>query len=241
VTAPLLEVRGLSVRFAGRQVLAGVDLCVAHGEIVGLAGPSGCGKTTLLRAAIGAAPRVGGEVRTLGVDPDRASDAELGALRRRAQYLPQDASGALNPAWTARAALIATARLHGRSADAADAALAEVGLAHRSQARPDALSGGERRRLTLAMLALANPELVLADEPTAGLDAARKAEVIDRLVGLGRASLIVSHDLALLLYRCTRIVVMDGGRIVDAFAPHDAGDRAHPTTRRLLGARAALA
>ncbi len=216
MSTPVLEIRGLTVRYGARAVLHGVDLRVDAGEIVGLAGPSGCGKTTLLRAAIGAVPRVAGELRTLDVDPERASAAELRSLRRRAQYLPQDASGALNPAWSARAALRETARLAGGAeAVAIDAALAAFGLSHRAEGRPDALSGGERRRLTLAMLSLAAPELVLADEPTAGLDAARQTEVVDQLVALGRACVIVSHDRALLRYRCTRVVMLEDGRIVD--------------------------
>lgn len=216
MSTPVLEIRGLTVRYGARAVLYGVDLRVDSGEIVGLAGPSGCGKTTLLRAAIGAVPRSAGEVRTLGVDPERTSAGELRLLRRRAQYLSQDAIGALNPAWSARAALRETTRPEGGAeADAIDAVLAAFGLSHRAEARPDALSGGERRRLTIAMLSLAAPELVLADEPTAGLDAARQTAVVDQLVALGRACVIVSHDLALLRYRCTRVVMLEDGRIVD--------------------------
>jgi peptide/nickel transport system ATP-binding protein len=237
---PLLEVRALSVCYgAAAPALRDASLAVYPAEIVGLAGASGCGKTTLLRAAIGAVPRAGGHVRVLGQDPEALDGAALRALRRRAAYLPQDATGALNPAWPLGRALAEEARLHRRGAADVAEALAAVGLDGRERALPGELSGGERRRATLAMLHLAAPGLVLADEPAAGLDAARKAAIVDLLVAADprRGVLLVSHDLALLLYRCTRIVVMHDGRTVDVFSPGDArAPERHPETRRLLGA-----
>lgn len=110
-------------------------------------------------------------------------------------------------------------------------------LAHRASARPSELSGGEKRRVTLGQCWIADPPLLVADEPTAGLDAARRAEMIDLLLSRRsseRSFLLISHDLPLVTYACTRVVVMREGRIVDDFPTADlwAADR-HPWTARL--------
>ncbi|MDP2310600.1 MAG: ATP-binding cassette domain-containing protein [Pseudomonadota bacterium] len=223
-----------------------MDLDVFPGEVVGLIGESGCGKTSLVRASLGLIRRDGGIVRVLGHDPGQLGGSALTALRRRAQLLLQDPGASLNPGLSLQEALAESARVHRPGLPgAAREALARMGLVHRSHARPHELSGGERRRATLAMLWLADPELTIADEPTAGLDAARKAEVLDLLLERrrpGAGFLLISHDLPLVLYACTRIVVMSGGRLVDAFTPGtlEATPR-HPLTRRLLWAAGMMA
>jgi len=226
---------------AATLAVAGVDLEVLPDEVVGLIGESGCGKTSLVRAALGLVPRDGGDVRVLGQDPARLGASDRAALRRRAQLLLQDPSASLNPGLRVRETLADSARLHRPGvADAADEALARFGLTHRAEAHPHALSGGEKRRVTLAMLWLADPVLTVADEPTSGLDAAKKADLLDMLLARrrpGAGFLLISHDLPLVLYACTRVVVMGAGRIVDAFTPatvHE-GPR-HPLTRQLLWA-----
>ncbi len=244
VEAPLLSLRGVHKtwkagfrrRLAGgpdTRALDAVDLDVYPGEIVGLIGESGCGKTTLLRVALGLLPRDGGELRVLGDDPSRLGGAAESRLRRQTQLLLQDAGASLNPGLNVAEILAESLRVHQPGADPtarSAEALARVGLSGREHARPDALSGGEKRRVTLAMLSIARPRLILADEPTAGLDAARRAAVIDLLLGArdaegrltpgvqgSRGLLLVSHDLAMVLYACTRIVVMQSGRVVDDF------------------------
>lgn len=255
--APLLHLRGLRKHYGGSfggppmVAVAGVDLDVFPGEVVGLIGESGCGKTSLVRAALGLLRRDGGIVRVLGQDPGELGGAALTALRRRAQLLLQDPGASLNPGLSLRDALAESARVHRPDAPAAaQDALARMGLSHRAHARPHELSGGERRRATLAMLWLADPELTIADEPTAGLDAARKAEVLDLLLERrrpGAGFLLISHDLPLVLYACTRVVVMCGGRLVDAFTPAELTQGAlattprHPLTRRLLWAAGMIA
>lgn len=250
--APLLSLRSFTVRYrpagggAALTAVAGVDLDVFPGEVLGLIGESGCGKTSLVRAAFGLVPRAGGEVRLCGLDPARLAGAERVRLRSAAQLLFQDPGSALNPGLRVAEVLAESLRVHRPGLDraaraaAVDAALAGVGLAHRREARPHELSGGEKRRVTLAQLLLTKPRLVAADEPTAGLDAARKAEIIDLLlagVGPGSGLLLISHDLPLVLYACTRVVVMERGRLVDSFTPSTLRDGPrHPLTVALLDA-----
>lgn len=250
--AALLSLRAFTVRYrpAGGgpplTAVAGVDLDVAPGEVLGLIGESGCGKTSLVRAAFGLVPRAGGEARLCGLDPARLAGGERARLRGAAQLLFQDPGSALNPGLRVAEVLAESLRVHRAGLDRAaraaaiEEALAGVGLGHRRDAWPHELSGGEKRRVTLAQLLLTTPRLVAADEPTAGLDAARKAEIIDLLlamVGPGRGLLLISHDLPLVLYACTRVVVMERGRIVDGFTPATLreGPR-HPLTLSLLDA-----
>lgn len=239
----LLSIRGLAKVYRpgwGRApvpALVGIDLEVGAGEIVGLIGESGCGKTTLVRCALGLLPIDAGEVRVVGEDPHRAGPG----LRRKVQLLLQDPGASLNPGLSVRAILAESVRVHRPTDPAAvTEALRRVDLSHRADARPHQLSGGEKRRVTLAQLWIADPVLTVADEPTAGLDAARKAELLDLMLanrGPERAAVLISHDLPLVLYACTRVVVMDAGRIVDAFPPAAVRDPArHPATRALVSA-----
>lgn len=253
--APLLSLRGVHRSFRGgwagwgtdRAALCGVDLDLRPGEVVGLAGPSGAGKSTLARAAVGLCRPDRGEIRVCGRDPYRMP------VHRDAQLLFQDAGASLNPGLTAEQILLESARAHpedpglppgpapglppgARSPiQRVSAALARVGLAHRRHALPGQLSGGERRRLTLAQLWMTAAPLLIADEPTAGLDAARRADLIALLlarVGSG-GLLLISHDFPLLIACCARVAVLLEGRIVDRFTPAEVGhpDR-HPWTRQ---------
>lgn len=232
MTTPLLSVRGLAKTYGAHAAVDGVDLDVFPGEIVGLIGESGCGKTTLVRAALGLIRPTAGTSSIAGeVIRDRPS--------RSAQLLFQDAGASLNPGLTVRETLRESIRVHGGSESTIDDTLTRVDLLARADAIPAELSGGEKRRATLAQLFIADPKLTVADEPTAGLDAARKADLLDLLLarrGPDRGYLIISHDLTLVLYCCTRVVVMDAGRIVDTFDRQTAATRQHPRTRALLDA-----
>ncbi|GDX81134.1 ABC transporter ATP-binding protein [Deltaproteobacteria bacterium] len=212
-----------------------VTLQVRGGEIVGLIGESGCGKTSLIRAASGLLRRDGGRVSCLGVDPAIAARPPP-----RVQLLVQDAGAALNPELSVEAWLAESARVHRPgSTDAARQALTQAGLGHRASALPAALSGGEQRRLTLAALSLADPLLTFADEPTAGLDAARKAELLDALIarhGPDRALVLITHDVNLARHICTRLVFLHDGRVVDDVSTSNLDDARSAPARRLLAA-----
>lgn len=252
MSAPLLDVQGLVKRYpgpgvwrrtAGMPAVAGVDLVIAPGEVVGVIGESGSGKTTLVRAALGLLPYQDGRVSLLGHDLAELSGPGLRALRRDVQLLFQHPRSMLNPGLSVRQHLVESARLH-RPDEPVDQVVAEaaaqVDLTHRLDARPRALSGGEQRRVGLARVLVAQPRLLVADEPTSGLDAALKADLIDLLLaarGPDRAIVLVSHDLPLVAYACDRIVVMLAGRVVERF-PTAALAQAdhHPYTESLLRA-----
>lgn len=248
MTPPALELRHLVKRFRGTfgratgpPAVDDVDLVVQPGEVVGLIGESGSGKTTLVRTALALHTPDAGSVRVLGQDPFTLAPAALRALRREAQLLFQDPAAMLNPGLTLRQHLWESARLH--RPDLPTEALVEgtaerVGLAHRLDSLPAALSGGERRRAGLARVLMARPRLLVADEPTAGLDAARKADLVELVVAreeAGAAVVLVSHDLPLVAHACTRVVVLLAGRVMEAFpvTPGLAAAR-HPYTHTLL-------
>jgi ABC-type dipeptide/oligopeptide/nickel transport system ATPase component len=204
-------------RTTGSPLLREIDLHVAAGETVGLIGESGVGKTTLLRALAGLCASEGA-LSVLGADPRLGKPQGV-------QLLWQDPSTSLDPALPLCDLLAISARLGGLRT--VDEALIRVGLRHRAAALADELSGGERRRASLAQVWLAGARLVLADEPTAALDGARAIEalaLLQELVGPTGGIVIASHDLNLVLPLCNRIYVLHEGACVDVFTPAEAQD-----------------
>jgi len=248
-----LSVKGLSKEFRrsgpmgiGKEshlAVNNVDLAIGLGEVVGLIGESGSGKTTLIRAALGLIPFNTGEVELLGRKLHGLSSVELREMRRSVQLLFQSPEAMLNPGLTVREHLLESAALHRPMEDGEELAVAcaqEVGLDHRLDNLPRQLSGGEKRRVGIARVHISRPRLLVADEPTAGLDAALKADLIDLLLqhrGPENAILLVSHDLPLVTYACDRVLVMLDGRIVDSFQTADMKHtQHHPYTEQLLSA-----
>jgi len=249
------EVQGLRITTTmGGTIIPGLDLSVERGSIVGVAGETGSGKTTLGLALLGwqrpGLLRAAGTVSLDGEDLGTLPDDELRRIRgRRIVYVPQDPAIALNPAMRIRDALGEVLRAHGvrdhtQQIERIGDLLRQVGLPDDAGflARfPHQLSGGQQQRVAIATGFLLDPEVVVLDEPTTGLDAATKASVLALIHDLARrrqaSVLLVSHDLRMLLAATDRILIMRDGVIVED-APSAELPRAgmHPYTERLLAA-----
>ncbi|MFJ6699298.1 oligopeptide/dipeptide ABC transporter ATP-binding protein [Streptomyces sp. NPDC091272] len=248
--APLLLARDLRLTFPGRRgapparAVDGVDLALAPGEILALVGESGCGKTTLARTLLGLARPTSGEVAFGGAALDYRSRA-LKAYRKRVQLVLQDPSGSLNPRHTVYDAVAEGLRIHGFDGDeraAVAEALSRAGL--RPPERfflryPHELSGGQRQRVVIAGALVLGPELIVADEPVASLDASVRGEILALLLQLrdelGLSALVVTHDLGLAWNIADRVAVMYLGRIVESGPVEDVlTSPRHPYTQALL-------
>jgi peptide/nickel transport system ATP-binding protein len=251
---PLLSVRDLSVAIAGLPVLDRASFDVQAGETLALVGESGAGKSllalTLLRLAEPAARITGGQVRLDGVDLLGVNAARMRALRGGTLALVfQHPARALNPIRPVGRQIADVLRAHGRvSAGAAEhhaeTLLAQVGIAEpaaRARAYPFELSGGTCQRVMIALALAASPRLLIADEPTTGLDETAQTLVLDLLAALARqrgmATLLITHDLAMAAQRCQRIAVLHAGQLVElAEAATLLAQPRHPYTRALLRA-----
>lgn len=247
---PLLSAEALRITFPGRRgagparAVDGVDLDIRPGEIVALVGESGCGKTTLARSLLGLVPPSAGRV-TFGGEPLNYSGRSLKAYRKRVQLVLQDPSGSLNPRHTVYDAVAEGLRIHGYPGDeqaAVAGALSRAGL--RPPERfflrfPHELSGGQRQRVVIAGALVLEPELIVADEPVASLDASVRGEILALLLRLrdelGLSALVVTHDLGLAWNIADRVAVMYLGRIVETGAVEQilTAPR-HPYTQALL-------
>jgi oligopeptide/dipeptide ABC transporter ATP-binding protein len=247
---PLLSAQGLHVVFPGRhgappaRAVDGVELDIGAGEIVALVGESGCGKTTLARSLLGLVPPTAGSVRFAG-KPLAYSSRALRAYRRRVQLVLQDPSGSLNPRHTVYEAVAEGLRVHRHAGDeraAVARALARAGL--RPPERfflryPHELSGGQRQRVVIAGALVLEPELLIADEPVASLDASVRGEILALLLrlrtDLGLSALVVTHDLGLAWNIADRVAVMYLGRIVETGTVEEVLTAPrHPYTQALL-------
>ncbi len=208
----MLEIREVSHAFGTRRVLDQVTFAVPPGIVTGLLGPNGAGKTTLMRVLLGVIDPDGGDVRWRG-NPVMPVD------RHRWGYMPQERG--LYPAMPAGDQLVYLARLHGVSrADATTSArdlLEELGLGDRWDDRPDKLSGGMQQRLQLAAALVHQPEVIVLDEPFAGLDPVAVDELSATLTQRVRAGMTVlfsSHQLDLVQDLCESIVMLHEGTTV---------------------------
>lgn len=208
-----IQVRGLRVRRGGRLVLPGIDLDVPAARITGLVGPSGGGKTTLIRAIVGVQIVERGTVTVLG-RPAGSAD-----LRARVAYVTQ--SGSVYGDLGVRENVAYSARLLGTDAADVDRAIAAVGLAALAGRRVADLSGGQRHRVSLACALLGDPELLVLDEPTVGLDPLLRRDLwalFARLREEGRTLLVSTHVLDE-AGNCDEVLLLREGRILAARTP----------------------
>ena len=205
---PAIKVSALKVIRGNNTVLPHIDLEVPRGEIVGLLGPSGGGKTTLMRAIVGAQIIASGSVEVLG------QPAGSPALRPRIGYVTQAPS--VYPDLTARENLAYFGRVVGAGADAVAATLTSIGLADAADRPVSTLSGGQRSRVSLGAALVGDPELLVLDEPTVGLDPALRQdlwEVFRSLRDAGKTLLVSSHVMDEAV-RCDRLVFVRDGAIL---------------------------
>jgi ABC-2 type transport system ATP-binding protein len=203
-------VRDLVVERGRRRVLRDLSFSVPPGQVTGLLGPSGSGKSTLMRAVVGVQRVRSGEVTVLG------EPAGSPGLRSRVGYVTQAPS--VYADLTVRENARYFAALYGRGAREADAAVADVGLAEAGHQLVADLSGGQRGRVSLACALVGEPELLVLDEPTVGLDPVLRVELWERFAGLAAAgaTLLVSSHVMDEAARCDRLLLLrDGALLAD--------------------------
>jgi ABC-2 type transport system ATP-binding protein len=218
-SAPAIEVRGLRKRYGDHEAVAGIDFSVGRGEVFGLLGPNGAGKTTTVEILEGYRERSAGEVDVLGRDPARR---EL-ELRRRVGIVLQ--SSGMYRHITVREALDHWAHLYPSPRDV-DEVIDVAGLRESEDVRTRRLSGGQLRRLDLALALVGDPELIFLDEPTTGFDpAARRAawDTVRSLKGLGKTVLLTTHYLDEAQALADRVAIIKDGRILAEGAPGELG------------------
>lgn len=261
MTAPLLSVRDLRVSFPGRDgarvgVVDGVSFDLGQ-ERLGIVGESGSGKTLTGRAVLRLigppgrveAARLAFEGEDLLTLPERRMRALRGA---RISMVMQDPRFSLNPVMTVGRQVAEALRAHERTGRAATRAAIRARVAAMLEAVriddpervaamfPHELSGGMGQRVMIAMMLAPRPRLLIADEPTSALDVSVQGKVLDLMDDLvrehGMGLILISHDLGLVARRCDRILVMNGGRVVETLEARRLGEARHPYTRGLLAA-----
>ncbi|MGI5168448.1 metal ABC transporter ATP-binding protein [Spirillospora sp. CA-253888] len=233
--APPFAMTDGRVRLDGREVLRGIDLTVRAGDVVAVLGPNGAGKSTLVKALLGLRPLSGGRTEIFGVPPARFRDwRRVGYVPQRLPMgggVPSTVREVVSSGRTARRSRWRPALLADRAADraAVDRALEAVGLADRAGESAHLLSGGQQQRVLIARALAGEPEALVMDEPTAGVDAANQAALAGTLGALvrdGRTVVLVAHELGPIEPLVTRTVVLDHGRVLREEAPAAKGTAA---------------
>lgn len=251
----LLDIRGLHVHYMsdGRQVKAvnGISLCVTPGETIGLVGETGAGKTTTALAIMQllqkpAGRYAGGEIFFNGEDLLKASESRMQHIRgNQISMIFQDPMTSLNPVYTVGDQIAEVIELHqkvGRKAamEKAGKALEMVGIpAERMDEYPHQFSGGMKQRVCIAMALAANPQLLIADEPTTALDVTIQAQVLDLMRKLknelGTAMILITHDLGIVAEVCDKVAIMYAGQIIEMGTLEDIFHHpTHPYTKGLF-------
>jgi cobalt/nickel transport system ATP-binding protein len=210
-----LSVRGLRFSYpGGSEVLCGLDLAVERGERVAVLGPNGAGKTTLMLHLIGILTATEGSIDVAGVG---LSEQTVREIRRRVGFVFQDPDDQLFMPTVRQDVAFGPANFGVSGDELAQRvmhALDQVGAGHLADAAPHHLSGGERRRVSLATVLAMEPDILVLDEPTSNLDPAGRRELAGVLTSLDVTMVMVTHDLPFALELCPRAVVVNHGQIV---------------------------
>ena len=200
-------------------MLHGLDLQIARGSITGLLGPSGCGKTTLMRCLVGTQIVESGSVTVLG------EPAGTAGLRHRVGYVTQAPS--IYADLTVRSNVAYFGAMYGANASRVDAAIDAVGLSDHIGNRGDELSGGQRTRVSLACAFVADPDLLVLDEPTVGLDPLLRAELWERFTSLaaGGVTLVVSSHVMDEAEHCDQLLLLRDGYLLADLTPDELRSR----------------
>jgi peptide/nickel transport system ATP-binding protein len=263
MTEPVLSVRNLRVEFVTRhnalRAIDGISFDIAKGEVLGVVGESGAGKSVTGLAVIGLIDppgRIsGGEIYLSGRRIDDLPADEMRRIRgKRIGMIFQDPLTSLNPLYRIGDQLVETIRTHDNLSEAAARRraidlLAEVGIPapeKRIDAYPHEFSGGMRQRVVIALAICAEPELIIADEPTTALDVSVQAQIITLIKRLGRdhgtAVMLVTHDMGVIAETCDRVAVMYSGRIAEIGPVREVVQNPlHPYAKGLMGAIPTLA
>jgi lipooligosaccharide transport system ATP-binding protein len=223
---PVIAVEALEKRYGEVEAVRGVSFSIWPGTCVGLLGPNGAGKTTIMRMIMALAQPTSGYVRLFGKAP-----SALGrAMRERVGLVPQEDN--LDPDLSVRQNLEVYGRYFGRPAgelaERVPLLLEFMQLIERANAQVMQLSGGMKRRLIIARALIANPELIILDEPTTGLDPQARVLIWRRLVDLkreGKTLLLTTHYMDEAQRLCDRIIIIDGGKVLDEGSPQELIDR----------------
>jgi len=224
---PVIEVEGLRKSYGSFEALRGVSFDVAEGEVLAVLGPNGAGKTTVVEILEGYRPRDAGRASVLGVDPARGG----ADLRQRVGIVLQECS--IDKYLT----VAEVVRMHSeyyRRPRPVDEVIGLVGLSEKAGSRVKTLSGGQQRRLDLALGLIGDPELLFLDEPTTGFDpsARRQAwEVVRNLCLLGKTVLLTTHYMDEAQALANRVIVMAAGQVVARGTPESIGGRADADAR----------
>jgi len=228
MTTPVLQMREAAFGYGATQVIADVTLTIDPGEVVAILGPNGAGKSTLVKGLVGLTDQLAGSVHVLGSDLAELEPGRIG-------YVPQRHTLATSVRATV-AEIVAIGRLRFRTwwrpwrrdAEGDRQAVARVldlvGLGDRAGSDVAQLSGGQQRRVLIARALASSPDLLIMDEPTAGVDTANQivlARVLEKLATAGTTQLIVTHELDALAEVITRVIVVDDGHITFDGAPDD--------------------
>ena len=221
-----VKARGLVKRYATLEAVKGIDLDVPRGVVYGFLGPNGAGKTTTMRMIVGLSPKTSGTLEVLGMDVAR----EGRAIKARLGVVPQESN--LDADMTARENLLVFGRFFdltgARLRDRVDELLSYVQLGEKANERVTELSGGMKRRLHIARALINDPELLVLDEPTTGLDPQSRALLWEQIRAMrrdGKTVLLTTHYMDEAEKLSDALIVMDGGRIIERGTPKELIER----------------